>query len=179
MKIETITLAGGCFWCTEAIFKRLKGVSKVTPGYSGGFVEKPTYRQVSDGRTGHTEAIQVEFDPQQMPLTTLLEIFFKLHDPTTPNQQGNDIGPQYRSAIFYNTEEQKQIAEQVKKELEDSKHYKSPIVTEITKFTNFYPAEDYHQNYYETHKDAPYCRVIIDPKVKKLLEQFSAFVKAD
>jgi peptide-methionine (S)-S-oxide reductase len=175
--LEKATIAGGCFWCTEAIFQKLKGVVKVTSGYSGGHKENPTYREVCNGQTGHAEGIQIEFDPSKIKYDTLLTIFFKLHDPTTPNQQGNDIGPQYRSAIFYHDDEQKKIAETVKKKLTDDKYFMQPIVTEITKFTNFYPAEDYHQNYFENNKDQPYCRVIIDPKIRKLLSEFSSLTK--
>lgn len=174
-KIETATIAGGCFWCTEAIFLKLKGVKKVTSGYSGGWVENPTYREVCNGQTGHAEGIQIEFDPEKIKYATLLEIFFKLHDPTTPNRQGNDVGPQYRSAIFYHTDEQKKVAEEVKEKLTEEKYFHDTIVTEITKFTNFYPAEDYHQNYFENNKDSAYCRVIIDPKVRKLVTEFSKY----
>ncbi len=176
-KRETATIAGGCFWCTEAIFQRLKGVTKVTSGYSGGWKEHPTYREVCDGQTGHAEAIHIEFDPSIINYETLLEIFFKLHDPTTPNRQGNDVGPQYRSAIFYHSVEQKKTAEQVKQKLTEEKYYKDPIVTEITKFTTFYPAEEYHQDYYNQNKNQPYCRVVIDPKVRKLLSEFSSAIK--
>lgn len=175
--IEKATLAGGCFWCTEAIFQKLKGVTKVTSGYSGGTKENPTYQEVCSGETGHAESIQIEFNPEKIKYETLIEIFFKLHDPTTPNRQGNDVGSQYRSAIFYHSEEQKKIAELTKIKLESEKYFKDPIVTEITKFSNFYPAEESHQNFYENNKDAPYCRVIIDPKVRKLLQDFSEQVR--
>jgi peptide-methionine (S)-S-oxide reductase len=170
--LKKATIAGGCFWCTEAIFQKLNGVEKVTSGYSGGWKENPTYQEVCNGQTGHAEAIQIEFDPAKIKYATLLEIFFKLHDPTTLNRQGNDIGTQYRSAIFYHDEEQKKIAEKVKQKLEKEKYYQDPIVTEIIKFTNFFPAEDYHQNYFENNKSAPYCRVVIDPKIRKLLKDF-------
>lgn len=167
--LEKITLAGGCFWCTEAIFKRLRGVISVMPGYSGGSIENPTYKEVRSGKTGHAEAIQIEFDPKIISLKTLLNVFFKLHNPTTVNRQGFDIGSQYRSVIFYRNEKQKNIALRVKAEIDKSGLYKNKVVTEIEAFKNFYNAEDYHQNYYDNNKNAFYCRIIIDPKIKKLL----------
>lgn len=176
---ETATIAGGCFWCTEAIFKRLKGVIKVTPGYAGGDVENPTYEQVCSGNTGHAEAIQIEFDPNVISYGKLLEIFFHLHDPTTLNQQGNDMGTQYRSAIFYSSNEQKEIAEKIKEKIEEEHIYKNTLVTEITPFTNFYPAEGYHQNYYDRNSDAPYCKFVIDPKLQKLLKEYKNELKED
>ena len=178
-KLETATFGGGCFWCTEAIFQRLKGVESVLPGYSGGHVDNPTYEQVSSGDTGHAEATQIEFDPTIIPYKKLLEIFWHTHDPTTPNRQGNDVGTQYRSAIFYHTPEQKKVAEEVKVELEEAGVYRDPIVTEITKFTSFFPAENYHQNYFNTHPEAPYCNVVIDPKVQKLLKDYGQDVKPE
>jgi peptide-methionine (S)-S-oxide reductase len=174
---EIATLANGCFWCTEAIFKRLKGVKSVLPGYSGGTVKNPTYDEVCTGRTGHAESIQIEFDSKVIPYEKILDIFWHTHDPTTLNRQGNDIGTQYRSAIFYHTKEQKEIAENSKKELEKKGIYKDPIVTEISPFENFYVAEDYHKNYYENHRDAPYCNFIIDPKMRKLLLKYGNDVK--
>jgi peptide-methionine (S)-S-oxide reductase len=174
---EIATLANGCFWCTEAIFKRLKGVKSVVPGYSGGTVKNPTYNEVCTGRTGHAESIQMEFDPKVIPYEKILDVFWHTHDPTTLNRQGNDIGTQYRSAIFYHTKEQKEIAENSKKELEKKGIYKDPIVTEISPFENFYVAEDYHKNYYENHRDAPYCNFIIDPKMRKLLLKYGNDVK--
>lgn len=176
-QLEIATFAGGCFWCTEAIFKRLKGVDSVVPGYSGGFVENPTYEQVCDGNTGHTEAIQVEFDPKVLPLEKLLEIFFHLHDPTTLNRQGNDIGPQYRSVIFYHDANQKEIAEKVRDKIAEVGIYHDPIVTEIVPLEKFYIAEDYHENYYEKNKDKPYCQYIIDPKLAKLVKEYSQNLK--
>src|SRR3989344_6716997 len=167
-KLETATIAGGCFWCTEAIFQKLKGVMKVTSGYSGGHIENPTYEEVCSGQTGHAEALQIEFNPEKIQYETLLEIFFKLHNPTTLNQQDYDKGTEYRSAIFYHNDEQKKITEQVKEKLTQEKYYKDPIVTEITAFTNFYPAEESHQNFYENNPNSPYCRIIIDPKIRKL-----------
>ncbi len=175
--MEKATLAGGCFWCTEAIFKRLKGVISVTSGYSGGEMESPSYEAVSSGRTGHAEAIQIEFDPNIISYEKLLEIFFKLHDPTTMNRQGNDIGPQYRSAIFYSDEKQKETAENVKKKIEEEKIYDKPIVTEIVPFKNFYKAESYHMDYYAKNSDQLYCRVVIDPKIIKLYKEFKDVVK--
>lgn len=175
--IEEITLANGCFWCTEAVFKRVRGILSVEPGYSGGFVKDPSYDQVCTGETGHAEAIQIRFDPQIIPLEKLLEIFWYTHDPTTLNRQGNDIGTQYRSAIFYQTSEQKDIATSVKDNIEKKKVYSSPIITEITPFENFYPAEKYHKDYYDNNKDVPYCSYVIDPKVRKLLSNFQDNVK--
>lgn len=169
------TLAGGCFWCTEAIFKRLKGVTSVLPGYAGGDVPNPSYEQVCDGKTGHAEAIQIEFDPQTLPYEKILDVFWNTHDPTTINKQGNDTGPQYRSVIFYHSSEQKQIAEDSKKTAQ--KLYEDPIVTEILPFTNFYVAEDYHKNYFETHKGALYCSLVIAPKIKKLLKKYGKDIK--
>lgn len=179
MNVEKATIAGGCFWCTEAIFKRLKGVKSVVPGYAGGNVKNPNYEQVCEGNTGHAEAIQIEFDPSILPYERLIEIFFQLHDPTTKNSQGNDVGPQYRSVIFYHSSEQKDAAEKVKNEIEKSGYYQSPIVTEITPFTNFYQAEDYHKDYFDRNKDVPYCNYVIDPKVRKLIQQYSEEVKED
>jgi len=178
--LELATFAGGCFWCTEAVFKRLKGVEEVVSGYSGGRVDNPTYEEVSNGDTGHAEAIQIKFDPSIISYEQLLEIFFKLHDPTTLNQQGADIGEQYRSAIFYHDEKQREIAEKVMEEFEKKKIYEDPIVTEITEFKNFYPAEDYHQQYYENNRNSnSYCRIVIDPKIQKLYKDFKNQVKED
>ena len=175
--IEEITLANGCFWCTEAVFKRVRGILSVEPGYSGGFVKDPSYDQVCTGETGHAEAIQIRFDPQIIPLEKLLEIFWYTHDPTTLNRQGNDIGTQYRSAIFYQTSKQKDIATSVKENIEKKRVYSSPIITEITPFENFYPAEKYHKDYYDNNRDVPYCSYVIDPKVQKLLSNFQDNVK--
>jgi peptide-methionine (S)-S-oxide reductase len=176
---EIATLANGCFWCTEAIFKRLKGVKSVLPGYSGGAVREPSYDQVCTGKTGHAEAIQIEFDPKVIPFEKILDVFWHTHDPTTLNRQGNDIGTQYRSAIFYHNQKQKEIAEKSKRELEKEKVYKDRIVTEISPFTNFYVAEDYHKNYYENHQEAPYCTYIIDPKVRKLLTKYGDNIREE
>ncbi len=178
-KFETATLAGGCFWCTEAIFKRLKGVMSVLPGYAGGTVENPSYDEVCSGSTGHAEAIQIEFDPEQIPFEKILDIFWHTHNPTTLNQQGNDVGPQYRSEIFYHDEKQKEIAEKLKVKLETEGAYKDKIVTEISPFTNFYEAEDYHKNYFDRNADAPYCNFVISPKIHKLLEKYTQEVKEE
>ena len=168
--METATIAGGCFWCTEAIFKRLKGVTQTTPGYSGGNVENPSYERVSAGTTNHAESIQIEFDPKIISFEKLLEVFVKLHDPTTINKQGADIGTQYRSAIFYHSDKQKQTAQKVKDQMQ--KHYKDKIVTEISPFKAFFEAEDLHKNYYENYKSQPYCQIVIDPKIIKLYKEF-------
>jgi peptide-methionine (S)-S-oxide reductase len=170
--MEITTLGSGCFWCTEAVFQQLKGVEKVTSGYSGGHTENPSYNQVVTGRTGHAEVCQIQFDPEQISYEDLLEVFFDTHDPTTLNRQGNDVGTQYRSVIFYHSEEQKEIAERVKKELDDSDTWKNPIVTEIVPLEKFYRAEDYHQNYYRTNPNQGYCRVVIAPKLKKFEKTF-------
>jgi len=171
----TATLAGGCFWCTEAIFSQLKGVSKVTPGYSGGDVENPSYEDVSSGETGHAESVQIEFDEKVIPFNTLLEVFFKLHDPTTLNQQGADMGTQYRSAIFYMDEDQKKSAQKAIETYQ--KDFKDKIVTEVTQFKNFYPADPSHKDYYFKHRLTPYCMVVIDPKINKLKKDFGKILK--
>jgi peptide-methionine (S)-S-oxide reductase len=176
-KIEIATLANGCFWCSEAIFTRLKGVKSILPGYSGGKVENPSYDEVCTGRTGHAEAAQIEFDPNVISFEKLLDVFWHTHDPTTLNRQGNDVGTQYRSAIFYHNEKQKQIAEKSKRELENKGVYKDPIVTEVVPFKKFYVAEDYHKKYYDQHQDAPYCKFVIDPKIHKLLKQYGDDLK--
>jgi len=176
---ETATLAGGCFWCTEAIFKRLKGVIRVTPGYTGGKFENPTYNQVASQTTGHAEAIQIIFDPKVISYEKLLEVFWHLHDPTTKNRQGADVGIAYRSAIFYHNVNQKQIAEASKKRLEKSNFYQSPVITEIVPFTKFYEAEESHQNFYEKNSYSPYCQIVIDPKIRKLLTEFKSDIKEE
>lgn len=176
---QTATLAGGCFWCTEAVFKRLKGVISVTSGYTGGTLENPTWEQVCSGKTGHAEAIQVVFNPKVISYDKLLDIFWHIHNPTTLNQQGADIGTEYRSAIFYHDENQKQQAEKSKQDLEKSGVYKQPIVTKIEPFTKFYPAESYHKDYYDQNTSAPYCQIVIDPKVQKLIHDYSSEVKAE
>lgn len=170
--METTTLGSGCFWCTEAVFQQLKGVETVVSGYSGGHVENPSYELVTTGRTGHAEVCQIQFDPEQISFEELLEVFFNTHDPTTLNRQGNDVGTQYRSVIFYHNEEQRKIAERVKKEMNDNGTWKNPIVTEIVPFEKFYRAEDYHQNYYRNNPNQGYCRVVIAPKLKKFEKVF-------
>ena len=177
MKVEIATLANGCFWCSEAIFTRLKGVRSVLPGYSGGKIENPSYDEVCTGMTGHAEAAQIEFDSNVISFEKLLDVFWHTHDPTTLNRQGNDVGTQYRSAIFYHDEIQREIGAQSKSELERSGVYKDPIVTEITPFSKFYVAEDCHKKYYEQHQDAPYCRFVIDPKIHKLVNQYGKDLK--
>lgn len=177
MTNEIATFANGCFWCTEAIFKRLKGVISVESGYSGGNTENPNYEQVSNGTTGYAECLRIEFDPLTISFEQLLDIFWYTHDPTTLNRQGNDVGTQYRSAIFYHNDKQKNAALKSKENLEKQGAYENPIVTEITPFTHFYKAESYHKDYYDKNKDYPYCKFIIDPKVKKLLDKYSAKIK--
>lgn len=176
MTKETIIFAGGCFWCTEAIFKSLKGVISVEPGYSGGEVPNPTYEKVYYGNTGHAEAVKIEYDSEIISTLDLLSVFFNTHDPTSLNQQGADVGVEYRSAIFYTTLEQKSQSEEVIKELNESGSYDRPVVTEVRPFKNFYPAENYHKNYYEMHKDAPYCEIVIAPKLEKLQERFKNLI---
>ena len=170
---EVILLGGGCFWCTEAVFQRVDGVSKVVSGYAGGLIEKPTYRQICTGTTGHAEVIQVIFDPKMIALEALLEVFWATHDPTTLNRQGADVGPQYRSSIFYLNDTQKEIAEKMKSELNQAEIFDAPIVTEITAFNNFYPAEEYHQDYYNQNGMQPYCQFVVRPKVEKLKKHFA------
>ena len=174
---EVSTLGGGCFWCTEAVFDNLKGVLSVESGYSGGKVNNPSYREICTGNTGHAEVVQVTFDPNVLPYEKLLEVFFAVHDPTTLNRQGADEGTQYRSVILYHSPEHKAIAEQVVKELTDGKAFKSRIVTEISPFTTFFIAEDYHQEYYQMNGEQPYCRYVIDPKMKKFRERYRDWLK--
>ena len=175
---DTATFANGCFWCTEAIFEELDGVISATSGYTGGKTEKPTYKQVCSGETGHAEALQIVYDPKKISFDELLEVFWKTHDPTTLNQQGADVGTQYRSGIFYHNEEQKQKAEKYKAALDKSGAFDKPIVTEITAFSKFYPAEDYHQQYFENNENAnPYCKIVIRPKVDKFRKVFKDKLK--
>jgi peptide-methionine (S)-S-oxide reductase len=169
---EVATLAGGCFWCIEAIFAELRGVSRVESGYSGGSVPNPTYRQVCTGETSHAEVVQISFDPTLVSFRELLKVFFSVHDPTTLNRQGADVGSQYRSAIFYHSEEQRRIAEDVIQELTASRTWPSPIVTEVVPFRAFYKAEDYHQEYFQQHGDQPYCRLVIAPKLAKFRDKY-------
>ncbi len=170
--MELVTFGSGCFWCTEAVFQQLKGVETVVSGYSGGHVENPSYEQVVTGKTRHAEVCQINFDPDQISFEDMLEIFFDTHDPTTLNRQGNDVGTQYRSVIFYHSEEQREIAERVKAELEKSGPWKNPLVTEIVPFEKFYPAEDYHQNYFRNNPNQSYCRFVIAPKLDKFEKVF-------
>lgn len=176
-ELKTATFGAGCFWCTEAVFLNVNGVSKVVSGYSGGKVKNPSYKEVCTGLTGHAEVTQITYDPKVVSYEDLLEVFWNTHDPTTLNRQGADEGTQYRSAVFYNDEEQKKIAEQYKKQLEAAHVYKSPIVTEISPLINFYLAEDYHQNYYALNANQGYCQYVIRPKVEKFKKQFSAKLK--
>ncbi len=170
--LEVATLAGGCFWCLEAVFDELKGVESVESGYSGGHVPNPSYAQVCDDNTGHAEVVRVTFDPQVISYHDLLKVFFSIHDPTTLNRQGNDVGTQYRSAIYYHTPEQKAVAEAVIKEFTEARLWDGPIVTEVTPFEQFYMAEDYHQEYFKKNPFQGYCRAIIAPKVAKFRQKF-------
>ena len=174
---EVITLGAGCFWCVEAIFQEMKGVKKVVSGYSGGKIKNPSYKEVCMGTTGHAEVVQVEFDPSVVSVKDILEVFWKTHDPTTLNRQGNDVGTQYRSAVFYHTEEQKAVAEDLKKKLDASGAWDNPIVTEIVPFETFYMAENYHQDYYNLNGQEPYCRFVIQPKLEKFRKVFGDKVK--
>jgi peptide-methionine (S)-S-oxide reductase len=172
MSTETATLAGGCFWCLEAVYDELRGVKDVVSGYAGGHVPSPTYKAVCTGTTGHAEVVQIEFDPEVISFKELLEVFFTIHDPTTLNRQGADVGTQYRSAIFYHSPEQKAVAEQVIAEIGEAGIWDRPIVTEVTELDTFYPAEDYHQEYFANNPDQGYCRVVIAPKVTKFRKQY-------
>jgi len=176
-KTETATLGAGCFWCVEAIFQRLKGVIRVVPGYAGGETENPTYQQVCSGNTGHAEAVQITFDPQTISFDDLLYVFWRTHDPTTLNRQGGDVGTQYRSVIFYHDEGQKAVAEKSKAAADASDLWANPIVTEIAPYTNFYPAEIDHHDYYRQNGSQPYCQMVIDPKVRKFQKEFSDKLK--
>lgn len=175
--LQVATFGNGCFWCTEAIFQRLNGVEKVVSGYTGGKVKNPTYKEVCSGLTGHAEVIQITYDPKKISFDELLEVFWKTHDPTTLNRQGADEGTQYRSAVFYHNEEQKQLATEYRKKLDASGAFDNPIVTEITASTEFYPAEDYHQNYFNLNGNAPYCSYVIQPKIEKFEKVFKSKLK--
>lgn len=177
--VDTATFGAGCFWCVEAVFQRTKGVLSVKSGYSGGHVDNPTYQQVCNGNTGHAEVIQLTFDPKTVSFVELLEVFFGTHDPTTLNRQGADEGTQYRSAIFYHSDDQRRIAEDIKQKLDASGAFKSPIVTEISAFKRFYPAEDYHQNYFNDNGNAPYCAYVIKPKLEKFRKVFKDKLKSE
>nr|WP_291854947.1 peptide-methionine (S)-S-oxide reductase MsrA [Marinilabilia sp.] len=176
-KKEVATLGGGCFWCIEAVFEELKGVTKVESGYSGGKIDNPTYREVCSGLTGHAEVVRIFFDPAIVSYKEILSVFFSVHDPTTLNRQGADVGTQYRSVIFYHDEKQKQEAEEVIQELKKQKVYQKPVVTEVSPAEGFFVAEDAHQNYFENNSNQPYCQVVINPKLKKFREQFEEKLK--
>jgi peptide-methionine (S)-S-oxide reductase len=175
--LETATLGAGCFWCVEAVFDDLKGVEDVVSGYSGGHTENPTYREVCSETTGHAEVVQIKFDPAELSFADLLRVFFTVHDPTTLNRQGGDIGTSYRSAIFYHSPEQKQTAHEIIEEVTAERVYNDPIVTEVTEFTNFYPAEDYHQEYFANNPAQPYCAAVVAPKVAKFRQKFTDKLK--
>ena len=176
-KLATTTLGAGCFWCIEAVFQNLKGVQSVVSGYTGGQVENPTYEQISTGTTGHAEVAQIKFDPEMISFEDLLYVFWRTHDPTTLNRQGADVGTQYRSAIFFDSEEQKEIAEKSKAKTDASDLWPEPIVTEISQLDKFYKAEEYHQDYYKLNSNQPYCRLVIDPKIRKLKKDFADRLK--
>jgi len=175
---QTAVLGGGCFWCVEAAFNQLQGVQRVVSGYMGGRTQNPTYEQVCSGKTGHVEVAEIAFDPEVISYNDILEVFFTAHDPTTLNRQGNDVGEQYRSIIFYRDEEQRQTAEKVIAELTKEHAYKDPIVTAVEPASTFYPAEEYHQNYFQNHPYQPYCMFAISPKIKKIRQKFAARLKA-
>jgi peptide-methionine (S)-S-oxide reductase len=176
-QVETATFGGGCFWCTEAVFQRLKGVKTVVSGYCGGRVKDPSYQRVSSGMTGHAEAVQITYDPSQVSYTELLEVFWKTHDPTTRNRQGPDVGTQYRSMVFYHNDEQKTRVEEVKSQLDRAGIFRGPIVTQIVPFREFFPAEDHHQNYFNLNPQQPYCAMMIRPKLEKLEKYFADKLK--
>lgn len=176
--LETATLAAGCFWCVEAVYDSLIGVEDVVSGYSGGHTDNPTYQQVCSETTGHAEVVQIKFDPSQLTFKELLQVYFTVHDPTTLNRQGNDIGSSYRSAIFFHSDEQKQIATEVIAEINAEKIYDNPIVTEVTVFERFWPAEDYHQEYFANNPSQPYCAGVVAPKVAKFRKKFLARLKS-
>ena len=175
--LETATLAAGCFWCVEAVFDDLKGVTDVVSGYSGGHTENPTYQQVCSETTGHAEVVQIKFDPNDLSYKELLQVFFTVHDPTQLNRQGNDVGSSYRSAIFYHDETQKQVAEETIREFEAEAIYDQPIVTQIAPFDEFYAAEDYHQEYFANNPNQPYCAAVVAPKVAKFRQKFVSRLK--
>lgn len=175
--LQTATFGGGCFWCTEAVFLELRGVNHVESGYAGGHVANPTYEQVCTKTTGHAEVIQISFDPAQISYEDLLEIFFQTHDPTTKDQQGNDVGPQYRSAVFYHDDQQKAAAESFIAKLNESGAFPAPIVTEVTEINHYYPAENYHQDYLANNPGNPYCAMVVRPKVDKFRKQFGDKLK--
>ncbi len=174
---EKITIGGGCFWCVEAVYLEMMGINSVVSGYMGGQIDNPTYEQICTGRTGHAEVIELDFDPDVVSLEQILSVFFTVHDPTTLNRQGNDVGTQYRSAIFYHSEEQKAVAEKVMQEVAAEGLYPNPLVTELTPAVTFYPAEQYHQDYYSRNQYQPYCMVVISPKLSKFRSKFAHLQK--
>ncbi len=175
--LEQAVLGGGCFWCLEAAFEQIRGVEQVIPGYAGGHVPHPTYEQVSTGRTGHAEVVQITFDPAVLSYRDILDIFFSIHDPTTPNRQGADVGPQYRSIILYANEEQRRIAEATLRELDAAGIWSDPIVTQVEPLTAFYPAEAYHHHYFQRNPHVPYCQLVVAPKVRKVRQHFPFWLK--
>jgi len=177
VSLELATLAGGCFWCIEAVFQEVDGVENVVSGYTGGTTANPTYQQVCTGKTGHAEAVQLKFNPSKISYREILQIFFSIHDPTTPNRQGADLGTQYRSAIFYHNEQQKTIAEELIGELNKAHVYRKPIVTQIVPLDTFYPAEDYHGEYFSRHPEQAYCQMVISPKINKFRKQWAKRLK--
>jgi peptide-methionine (S)-S-oxide reductase len=177
VELQKATFGAGCFWCVEAVFQDLKGVSKVESGYSGGHVKNPSYKEVCNGTTGHAEVVQIHYNPEEITFDELLEVFWQTHDPTTLNRQGNDVGTQYRSVVFYHTDNQKEIAESYKKKLNEEKVFDNPVVTEISPFKEFFKAEDYHQNYFKENGDQPYCVFVIKPKVEKFKKVFKDKLK--
>ncbi|MGP6239941.1 peptide-methionine (S)-S-oxide reductase MsrA [Cuniculiplasma sp. SKW4] len=175
--IDEIILGGGCFWCTEAIYERVNGVVEVIPGYSGGSLEHPSYEDVCTGNTGHAEVVKIKFDTDNITLKQILEIFFEIHDPTTLNRQGADVGTQYRSIIVCFNENQYEISRNYIEDLSRNGHFKRPIVTKVEMFKNFYPAEEYHKRYYDRNNNNPYCKIVIDPKIKKFMKLYEPFLK--
>lgn len=177
-KTEIIVLGGGCFWCTEAVFKMMRGVVSVLPGYAGGTKENPTYREVCDGTTGHAEVVQIEYDPDVVTVRNILTVFFGSHDPTTLNRQGADVGSQYRSVIFYTTDDQKDVALEMIREINESNVHGTPVKTEVLPLPKFYVAENYHQDYFAQNKEVPYCELVINPKLEKVQKEFAALLKS-
>lgn len=176
--MQNIVLGGGCFWCVEAVFQLFDGIEELMPGYAGGKTPNPSYREVCSGSTGHAEVVRVTWDPDKLSLEDVLTLFFHAHDPTTLNRQGNDVGTQYRSAIFYQNEEEKEAIDRVIAEIEEKRVWNRPIVTQVEPLTEFFPAEDYHKNYYQEHPSQPYCNIVIGPKVQKMKTQFSQLLKS-
>lgn len=174
---EIATLGGGCFWCLEAVYQQLTGVNQVVSGYAGGSMPNPTYKEVSTGQTGHAEVVQLTYNPAEISYRDILKVFFTIHDPTTPNRQGADIGPQYRSIIFFQDNDQRLVAEEVIREIKNAEIWNAPLVTELEQYSNFYPAEDYHQNYFRDNPQQPYCQVVIAPKVAKFRQKYFNMLK--